>query len=156
MFKKVAVATGMALAACMAIPKASAQPDKAQYELEARCGRDASAFFRQLDPSATSFTNHYNPDLNRCFALVHRTFRKPSGALAEVNWELWDVNENRQLDILIVQLTDTDREALSRPRPVDAPEPRKASCVLGNFPSCPYAQRFADKMLRYMQRTSAE
>ena len=45
---------------------AQAEPNKEQYELQERCGKDAVEFFQRFekrDPSAVSFTNHYNPDL---------------------------------------------------------------------------------------------
>jgi hypothetical protein len=46
---------------------AQGEPNKEQYELQKRCGKDAAVFFARFDkeeyPQAVSFTNHYNPDL---------------------------------------------------------------------------------------------
>jgi hypothetical protein len=47
-----------ALAACLTIPKASAEPNKEQYELQERCGKRAAEFFQKLDYRDASFENH--------------------------------------------------------------------------------------------------
>jgi hypothetical protein len=150
----IAVAAAIATAGTLAVHPVRADPDKLAYELQERCGKDAAEFFRRLDLSPTSFTNHYNPDLNGCFALVNKTLSEHGKGVTWVEWDLWDVNENRQLDMFAFKPNPEDLRIASQPRSPSAPEPRAATCLVGNFTICD--QGFAEVLLRYMQRSSAQ
>jgi hypothetical protein len=110
-----------ALAAFLTVSQASAEPNKEQYELRERCGKRAAEFFNQLGYRDASFENHYNPDLNSCFLLVTITRSETGKGVAWVEWQLWDVNENKELDMLGY-----------RPGPqAFVPGPRRAPAWLG-------------------------
>lgn len=85
---------------------------KEDYELQERCGKRAAEVFKekygndeyQTDKTGhyvfdTTYTNHYNSKLNKCFILV--TIETHSDIRSEVekfgftiHKTLWDVNEN--------------------------------------------------------------
>jgi hypothetical protein len=139
---------------------AQAESNKEQYELQERCGKDAAEFFQRFDkgyPPAVSFTNHYNPDLNGCFVLVNRTRFESGKGVTWIEWNLWDVNENRQVDVLGFRPNPEELRIASKPRDPGTPEPPLIACIMGNFIRCgdhdEYAQRFGEVVLRYMQRS---
>ena len=132
---------------------AHAEPNKAQYELQERCGKDAAAFFKRFNaPDGASYTDHYNPDLNGCFALLNLSQIR-WGAYWPV-WELWNVNENRRIDVIGFQS-----------KPDGANKRPLTDCMLGNFVGCSdldspvnhdgYLSGFAASVQTYMQRPSA-
>ena len=136
---------------------AQAQPTKEQYELQERCGKDAAAFFKRFDdgggPAKVSFTDHYNPDLNGCFVLLNRTgdwFNNTYTAW----WELWDVNENRQIDVMGIGAEPGDKTE----HVTGTSQPTFEACVTGNFVRCgdrgDYAKGFATAVQTYMQRST--
>jgi hypothetical protein len=141
-------------------PAAQAESNKEQYELQERCGKDAATFFQRFktdNPSAVSFTNHYNPDLNGCFVLVNLTRFENGKGVTWIEWELWDVNENRQVHVLGFQPNPEELRIASKGWAVGTPEPPVSACMMGNFIRCgdrdEYAQRFGEVVLRYMQRS---
>jgi hypothetical protein len=130
------------LAAFLTIPTASAEPNKEQYELRERCGRRAAEFFKYLGYRDASFENHYNPDLNGCFLLVTITRSETGKAVTWVEWQLWDVNENRELDMLGY-----------RPGPqAFVPGTSESACLVGDFTNCRAGERFGAMVRRYMER----
>jgi len=133
---------------------ARAEPNKAQYELQERCGKDAAAFFKRFNaPGGASYTDHYNPDLNGCFALLNLSEILSWGGYWPV-WELWNVNENRRIDVIGFQS-----------KPDGANKRPLTDCMLGNFVGCSqldspvnhdgYLSGFAASVQTYMQRSSA-
>jgi hypothetical protein len=139
---------------------ARAEPNKDQYELQERCGKDAAEFFQRFDkgyPPAVSFTNHYNPYLNGCFVLVNRTRIESGKGVTWIEWDLWDVNENRQVDVLGFGPTPEELRIAFKPRDPGTPEPPLFACIMGNFIRCgdhdEYAQRFGEVVLRHNQRS---
>ena len=103
---------------------AHAEPNKVQYELQASCRKDAAEFFQRFekrDPSAVSFTNHYSQDLNGCFVSVYKTrFGK---RVTWIEWRLWDVNENRQIDVLAFQPNREELRTSAKGWPPALPNP---------------------------------
>jgi hypothetical protein len=71
----------------------------ADYDLQAKCSKDAKAFFNEnlaaaKDAQLFTFRNHYNKPLNKCFIIVEYHYsigQKPSWANSIT---LWDVYEN--------------------------------------------------------------
>jgi outer membrane murein-binding lipoprotein Lpp len=72
----------------------------ALYDLQAKCAKDAAAWFRTNFPAdkdtiLLNQTNHYNRSMNKCFISVEYHFSTSS-----VSWSnamsLWDVQENSQ------------------------------------------------------------
>jgi hypothetical protein len=140
---------------------ADAEPNKEQYELQARCGKDAAEFFQHFDvgyPQKVSFTNHYNPDLNGCFVLVNRTRFETGKGATWIEWDLWDVNENRLVDALAFRPDPEELRISGKGWPPGTPEPPLDACLTGNFIRCgdhdDYAQRFGEVVLHYMQRST--
>ena len=140
---------------------AHTEPNKEQYELQARCGKDAAEFFDRFekrDPSAVSFTNHYNPDLNGCFVLVNKMHFETGKGVTWIEWDLWDVNENRQVDVLGFGPNREELRATAKGWPPGTPEPPLDACLTGNFIRCgdhdECARRFGEVVLRYMQRST--
>ena len=130
------------LAVLLAVPQASAQPNKEQYELRERCGKRAAEFFTYLDYKDASFENHYNPDLNGCFLLVTITKQETGKPVTWVEWQLWDANENRELDMLGY-----------RPGPqAFVPGTSENACLVGDFANCRAGERFGATVRRYMER----
>jgi hypothetical protein len=75
-----AIYLALTLAAIFAIPKASAEPHKAQYALQERCGKRAAEVFKsdygsggitntQDGQQNTTYENHYSVTINKCFLL---------------------------------------------------------------------------------------
>lgn len=72
---------------------------KEVYELQERCGKRAGEWFKEFldkEPSdaegtqwTTTYTNHYNSRLNKCFAVA-----KHVGTY--IGKSLWDINENKK------------------------------------------------------------
>ena len=135
---------------------AQAEPNTVQYELQERCGKDAAAFFKRFDdggPAKVSFTDHYNPDLNSCFVLLNRTGKWIDNTVYAW-WELWDVNENRQINVMGIPAEPGDKSG----HVVGAPQPTFEACLVGNFTRCgdrgDYAKGFATAVQTYMQRST--
>jgi len=94
-----------------------AAPNKEVYELEERCGKQATKFFqakygdgydtshlKNEDMAMTSlshFSNHYNIKSNSCFILITTSVtlehKKPDSDCMGSKQELWNINENNQL-----------------------------------------------------------
>lgn len=87
-----------------------AASDKEEYELQERCGKQAENFFkRKIGNDSSSYTNHYNKKLNKCFILVE--WVQPQDVVCDIIrpkcngtrvTQLNDVNENKQYGVLIV------------------------------------------------------
>jgi len=97
--------TTLALASLFVSTPAGATPDKAAYELQMQCARDAREWFTyaqrsgQLSTKAAvksaEFKNHYNARLNKCFLLATSTIDSPVYPLANnTRFELFDISEN--------------------------------------------------------------
>jgi hypothetical protein len=92
-------------------------PDKAAYELQMQCGRDAREWFayaRQRGQLSTKegiasskFRNHYNVAFNKCFVLATSVVRNPvyPNALNE-RFQVFDISENVEVAGLQT-MTDT-------------------------------------------------
>lgn len=150
MFRTFAIMASLAVATVVTTAQASAEPNAVQYELAERCGKDAAAFFKNLDYNDASYSNHYNPDLNGCYMMVNNRFTRDR-KLIESRWELWDVIENVQLGMLFLHLSADDYKALG-PRPADSPIPEIAACLTGWFNQCHRDPNFNSLVERYMQR----
>jgi hypothetical protein len=89
-------------AATLTAGTAHADPDKVAYELAERCGRSAQTLFPTLKDAGNgwSFENHYNPKENSCYMLIEGTSFDKVKKTGFRQWELWNVNENRQIDML--------------------------------------------------------
>ena len=84
---------------------AAATPDKAAYELQMQCGRDAREWFTYARQSGqlsvkegvtrSQFRNHYNARLNKCFLLATSVVDDPvyPGAV-NTRFQLFDISEN--------------------------------------------------------------
>jgi hypothetical protein len=119
-----------------------AAPDKIVYEIQERCAKRATEFFNRLGYGDASFENHYNPDLNGCFLLVTITKRETGKVVTWAEWQLWDVNENRELDMLGY-----------RPGPqAFVPGTSENACLVGDFTNCRAGERFGAMVRRYMER----
>jgi hypothetical protein len=102
-----------ALAAIFAIPEASAEPNKEQYELQERCGKRAEQVFKSDNPgqpggaaitntdegqNITSYQNHYSSTLNKCFYLLitnSMNYKKQPQYMTTLI-TLLDLNENKE------------------------------------------------------------
>ncbi len=82
------------------------------YELQARCAKDTRVWFNQTyspqpDTDLLAYTNHYNKNLNKCFATVEIRFRTVT---TYPLWghiiTLWDVYENSHYGTYSELLTD--------------------------------------------------
>lgn len=92
---------------------AQAQPDKVAYELQERCGKQATQTFqKEWGGNAVStkkahmvanYESHYSPRFNKCFYLeISTTY--PRAALDKTNintLRLYDLNEDREYGTLI-------------------------------------------------------
>jgi len=76
----------------------------ADYDLDARCSRDAQAWFNENYPPdkktlVLNRTNHYNKSLNKCFVFVENHYTV-WGNLVNGAWvndmSVWDVYENSE------------------------------------------------------------
>src|SRR5262249_3248389 len=119
-----------------------AAPDKVIYELQERCAARSEVFFKHLGYNDASFENHYNPNLNGCYVLVTiEQFKKGTG-LTWIQREIWDVNENRQIDLFGF-----------RPGPTSSVSGTPGyACAIGDYMKCPGGEQFGAKMQRYMER----
>jgi len=81
------------------IEKSNAAQD---YDLQARCAKDARAWFNQSysrdsQTDLLDYTNHYNKNLNKCFATVEYHFTiAPKNPSWMNDMSLWDIYENSQ------------------------------------------------------------
>ena len=85
-----------------------AQPNKEQYELQKRCGKQAAEVFAKrwgsgvknsvAGQSVAEYLNHYNSRLNKCIYLeIANTYNR---GLASFMWmKLFDLNENREIAV---------------------------------------------------------
>jgi hypothetical protein len=113
---------------------ATADPDKAQYELQERCGLRADQRFKadygngitntKDGQLINTFRNHYNPHLNKCFTLVRTTGvnnkKTATGTVSSTKMELlFDLNDNNeygefdQVDAKILSCYIQDRQCSS-------------------------------------------
>jgi hypothetical protein len=119
-----------------------AAPNKVVYELQERCATRSEVFFKHLGYSEASFENHYNANLNGCFLLVTITKTQTGKGVTWFQRELWDVNENRQLDLFAF---------VPGPKALVSGTPEFA-CVIGDFMKCPGGKQFGANVLLYMER----
>jgi hypothetical protein len=75
---------------------------KEVYELQERCGKQTSEFFKKeygdgifRDGTISGYQNHYNKKLNKCFIIITST--SPSMKLKN----LFDFNENKELGTFV-------------------------------------------------------
>jgi hypothetical protein len=110
--RKFFIATALALlAACGWANHAAAAPDKAQYELQERCGKRAAEIFRQefgdedtsisnteTGESITTYNNHYSATLNKCFFLeiVTNISYKSTPEDTSTMMTLFDLNDHKE------------------------------------------------------------
>ena len=96
----------------LSLPRfAWADPDKGVYELQERCGRRATEWFKaeygngvtnsKEGQTLSNFRNHYNARLNKCFVLLMSTSishkRTATGQIASTTIEtLFDLNDNNE------------------------------------------------------------
>jgi hypothetical protein len=83
--------------------KRSAESATADYDLQAKCSKDAKGWFNENWASSDkttlllNHTNHYNKAMNKCFVLVEYHYSLPNGDSSWANnLTLWDVYENAQ------------------------------------------------------------
>jgi hypothetical protein len=93
--------------AVFAIPEASAEPNKEQYELQERCGKRSAEVFKSVygggdvtnteaGQSIATYQNHYSTTFNKCFFLETVTslnYKKQNSTSTMMT--LFDVNENK-------------------------------------------------------------
>jgi hypothetical protein len=108
-----AICLAFALATNLAIPGATAEPNKEQYELQERCGKRAEQVFKSDNPgqvaggvitnteegqNITSYQNHYSANLNKCFYLliVNGVNYKKKPQYTTTLITLFDLNENKE------------------------------------------------------------
>jgi hypothetical protein len=102
---RIIVGCALALIGSLTAEPSAATPDKAAYELQMQCGRDAREWFTyarrsgQLSPKAgiisSQFKNHYNARLNKCFVLATSAVQDPVYPQAvNTRFELFDISEN--------------------------------------------------------------
>ncbi|MGA8311250.1 MAG: hypothetical protein WB755_14545 [Terriglobales bacterium] len=70
-----------------------------EFDLQAKCSRDAKAFFnegwtRDKDTKLLTYTNHYNKAMNKCFLLAENHFALAFPGSWANDMTLWDVYEN--------------------------------------------------------------
>jgi len=102
-----------AAATISATTKASAEPNKEQYELQERCGKRAEQVFKSDNPGqsggsmitnteggqdVTSYQNHYSATMNKCFYLLITTGvnYKEHPQYTTTLMTLLDLNENKE------------------------------------------------------------
>ncbi len=105
MMKALVIVGGVALsfALCGASRAAS---DKELYELQERCGKRAAEIFKEQvgggtkrtdeGESFSTYVNHYNAKLNKCFIMVTTHFTEFKTAKYVLDIIVMDVNENKQ------------------------------------------------------------
>jgi hypothetical protein len=112
-----AIYWSFALAAIIAIPQTSAEPNKDQYELQERCGKRAEEVFKRDyafkgggvtdtkdGEDMTVYENHYNAMLNKCFVLEKVTsikYKTNKGTATKKT--LFDVNEHKVYGIFFIR-----------------------------------------------------
>jgi len=96
-----------ALAIISAIPEASAEPNKDQYELQEHCGKRAEEVFKsdyqgggvantEDGQSITTYENHYSAIFNKCFFLETVTsIRTRNDKDISTMMTLFDLNEHK-------------------------------------------------------------
>jgi hypothetical protein len=84
---------------------AHAEPDKVLYELQERCGRQATDFYKrefggehivksEKGTTIQDYENHYNPRLNKCFYLQKSNYWSKEGSFKML--QLYELNEHKQ------------------------------------------------------------
>jgi hypothetical protein len=83
--------------------KVEKQDAAVDYDLQAKCSKDARDFFntgRDKDTILLDFTNHYNGKLNKCFILAEHHFNSHLTGSFGTSWSnmmsLFDVYENNK------------------------------------------------------------
>jgi hypothetical protein len=124
------------------VPSLHAAPNKVGSELQQRCAERSAGFFKHLGSNDASFENHYNPDLDGCFLLLTITKSQVGKEVTWVECQLWDVNEQRQIDVFAFN-----------------PGPQafvigtsENACLVGNFTNCRGGKRFGTTILHCMER----
>ena len=84
---------------------ASAQPDKAAYDLQERCGKRAEQVWQKdfgqnvtnsdYGTTMANYENHYNSKLNKCFIFEESTLYKKGGGVPFKTLVVVDINENK-------------------------------------------------------------
>ena len=103
------ICLAFALATILALPEASAEPNKEQYELQERCGQAAAKRFKndwgngvtntEDGQMIATYQNHYNSMFNKCFYLeiansIAATIPKQRNS--SFSMTLLDLNENKE------------------------------------------------------------
>jgi hypothetical protein len=121
-FKVIAVrltpAALLAFVALLMSEGAYGEADKVQYELQERCGRAAAAAFERDNPpgqngeisdtkegqAVSSYENHYNVRLNKCFVMYSMQFLnyKSTPKTTTQSYIVFDVNENKEYGNLML------------------------------------------------------
>jgi hypothetical protein len=118
----------------------------ADYDLQAKCSKDAKAWFKENWPSdkdtlLLDYKNHYNKASNKCFIFVEYHFSK----IADV-WTnditLWDVYEN-------LQYGDFTQNHISYRKPDFKTEDVLVSCKVSDK-TCKTAEEFNGLVRPYM------
>lgn len=94
-----------------------------EYELQERCGKGAVEFFKKYyggqryyedSNDNSSYTNHYNKKLNKCFILLktdsiprNETELQKNGITRDIG--LWDINESKRYGQFF-QFSNLDKE----------------------------------------------
>jgi hypothetical protein len=85
-----------------------AQPNKEQYELQERCGKQAAEVFKKEYGGSIintkngqiimNYENHYSPKLNKCFFLeISVSYEQENDKKTSFkNMRLFDLNENKE------------------------------------------------------------
>jgi hypothetical protein len=111
----IAIAVAALLFVCTLSSRCQAAADKAEYELQEQCGRQASEAFERLYGSGfektdngyriTTFENNYDVESNACYMAIknteHGTDHKTNTAYDVLSIELRDVNRNRQIGWIV-------------------------------------------------------
>ncbi len=98
----------LGLAGLLATTITSAAPDKVQYELQERCGKQAAETFKREWKSnvvtqkdgqfVASYRNHYSAKLNKCFYVEMSNFypKGKPGSASHESLRLFDLHENKE------------------------------------------------------------
>ena len=82
--------------------KVERQSAAVEYDLQARCAKDARAWFnlnwtpRDKNTTYLDYTNHYNSKLNACFIMIGYNFELPQSSNWHNTSSLWNVYENEK------------------------------------------------------------
>lgn len=101
-----------------------AAPDKVQYELQERCGKQSAETFKREWGTGTTngkdgqgfqnYKNHYNAKLNKCFYMVTGGFISKEKTQGTQDWKrLLDVHENKEYATYIKNSKDKEPMACS-------------------------------------------